>query len=87
MARFDLNHSPLVFFFFHSPLRSDTSSSYPAVDIIDTGIDGASGGIGGAVSIGAGAAAASSVSIHGTPPRKPGIFTIGTASPREDSVR
>ncbi|XP_059170813.1 E3 ubiquitin-protein ligase MYCBP2-like isoform X4 [Physella acuta] len=59
------------------PFRNDSSS--PAIDVVDIGIVGASGGSGGPALVGASAAAAASGSS-----RKSGMFTIGTASPKDE---
>nr|AOV18880.1 myc binding protein 2 [Lymnaea stagnalis] len=62
------------------PFRNDSSS--PTLDTVDIGVAGASGGSGGAAAVGAGAAAAASGSSSAS--RKSNMFTIGTASPKDD---
>ncbi|CAG5134648.1 unnamed protein product, partial [Candidula unifasciata] len=72
-----------------SPLRLDSSSSFPALDVVDACVVGASGGSSsvGSVAGGAAAAAASGISSYSGSALKSNMFTIGTASPREDSLR
>ncbi|XP_035827428.1 E3 ubiquitin-protein ligase MYCBP2 isoform X3 [Aplysia californica] len=62
--------------------RHDVSSGSQGVDMVDIGAVGASEGTAVAV---AGAASGSSTSSSGS--RKSSMFTIGTASPKDDSIR
>ncbi|XP_055893471.1 E3 ubiquitin-protein ligase MYCBP2-like isoform X4 [Biomphalaria glabrata] len=60
------------------PFRNENS---PGLDVVDIGVAGASGGSGGGGMVAAGAASGASGSSGS---RKSNMFTIGTASPKED---
>ncbi|KAH9488940.1 E3 ubiquitin-protein ligase mycbp2 [Bulinus truncatus] len=62
------------------PFRNE--SSPPSLDVVDIGVAGASGGSGGGVTAAGAASGASGGS--GSASRKSGMFTIGTASPKDD---